>query len=307
MHTQKFYSNGKLLITGEYLVLDGAKSLALPTKQGQYLSISIKEEVIGILHWQSFDVHNNLWFSCSFSLSDFKIITSSNKNISKTLYNIFLEIQKMNSDFLRNKNQVINVTTNLTFETNWGLGSSSTLINNIASWAKVNPFDLQFKIFGGSAYDIACAQHDKPIVYQLLNNKPIIEESVFNPLFKDRLFFVHLNKKQNSRDAILRYKKNKENKKNAITEVTEITKKLVMTNSLIEFDSLLKEHEEIIATIIGMKSIQQRMFSDYFGQIKSLGAWGGDFILATGDSNTFSYFKEKGFETILPYKDIIAF
>jgi mevalonate kinase len=27
-----FYSNGKLLLTGEYLVLDGAKSLALPTK-----------------------------------------------------------------------------------------------------------------------------------------------------------------------------------------------------------------------------------------------------------------------------------
>jgi len=30
-----FYSNGKLLITGEYLVLDGAKALALPTKYGQ--------------------------------------------------------------------------------------------------------------------------------------------------------------------------------------------------------------------------------------------------------------------------------
>ena len=35
METQTFYSNGKLLITGEYVVLDGAKALALPTKFGQ--------------------------------------------------------------------------------------------------------------------------------------------------------------------------------------------------------------------------------------------------------------------------------
>jgi hypothetical protein len=35
---KKFYSNGKLLITGEYLVLDG-KAFALPTKKGQNLII----------------------------------------------------------------------------------------------------------------------------------------------------------------------------------------------------------------------------------------------------------------------------
>ena len=34
-----FYSNGKLLITGEYLVLDGARSLAIPTKFGQFLIV----------------------------------------------------------------------------------------------------------------------------------------------------------------------------------------------------------------------------------------------------------------------------
>ena len=39
METQTFYSNGKLLITGEYVVLDGAKALALPTKFGQSLLV----------------------------------------------------------------------------------------------------------------------------------------------------------------------------------------------------------------------------------------------------------------------------
>ena len=32
-----FYSPGKLMLTGEYLVLDGASSLALPTMLGQSL------------------------------------------------------------------------------------------------------------------------------------------------------------------------------------------------------------------------------------------------------------------------------
>jgi mevalonate kinase len=36
---ETFYSNGKLLITGEYLVLDGATAFALPTKIGQNLIV----------------------------------------------------------------------------------------------------------------------------------------------------------------------------------------------------------------------------------------------------------------------------
>ena len=35
-----FYSPGKLLLTGEYVVLDGAKSLAIPTIFGQSLNIT---------------------------------------------------------------------------------------------------------------------------------------------------------------------------------------------------------------------------------------------------------------------------
>jgi hypothetical protein len=35
--------------------------------------------------------------------------------------------------------------------------------------------------------------------------------------------------------------------------------------------------------------------------IKSLGAWGGDFVLATGDDKTISYFKSKGYNTVIPY------
>ncbi len=34
-----FRSNGKLLLTAEYLVLDGARAIALPTKLGQSLTV----------------------------------------------------------------------------------------------------------------------------------------------------------------------------------------------------------------------------------------------------------------------------
>jgi mevalonate kinase len=48
-----FYSNGKLLITGEYLVLDGAKALALPTKFGQ--NLTVEEGANQEISWTSHD------------------------------------------------------------------------------------------------------------------------------------------------------------------------------------------------------------------------------------------------------------
>ena len=49
-------------------------------------------------------------------------------------------------------------------------------------------------------------------------------------------------------------------------------------------------------------------FKDYWGIIKSLGAWGGDFVLATSTESpekTKAYFNERGFEIVLPYRELI--
>ncbi len=46
-----------------------------------------------------------------------------------------------------------------------------------------------------------------------------------------------------------------------------------------EFEELLILHEKLISKAIGISPIQERLFSDYKGVIKSLGAWGGDFVL----------------------------
>ena len=41
-----YYSNGKLLLTGEYVVLDGAEALAVPTRFGQNLTVKQVKKLI---------------------------------------------------------------------------------------------------------------------------------------------------------------------------------------------------------------------------------------------------------------------
>ncbi len=305
-----FYSNGKLLITGEYVVLDGAEALALPTRLGQSLIIQkIKEPK---LVWESYTKTDKLWLQVEFDLPKLRIISATfdavedggNDSLAENLQNILFEAKKLNSTFLSN-HQGYYMKSNLTFSRNWGLGSSSTLINNIAQWAQVNAFELQFNTFGGSAYDIACAQNDTPILYQLTQQKPSFKSVDFNPTFKNQLYFVHLNKKQNSREGIVTYKKFRENTATVVAEISELTHQICNCNSLMDFEKSLNKHERIISTIIHQEPIQKRLFSDYFGQTKSLGAWGGDFILATGNDDTLNYFKQKGFETVISYSDMI--
>ena len=72
-----FFANGKLLITGEYLVLNGALALAVPTKKGQ--TLLFEDEQGSSLNWESLDPDNNCWFSCKFSSKDLTIIKTSDQ------------------------------------------------------------------------------------------------------------------------------------------------------------------------------------------------------------------------------------
>ena len=185
METQTFYSNGKLLITGEYVVLDGAKALALPTKFGQNLVVTS-----GINHqikWTSFDADKSIWFQDTLSFSEIKnnYISEKNHAVKNTLIEILHQATVQNPNFLNEEG--FEVETHLTFPRNWGLGTSSTLINNIAQWFKVDAFELLRKSFGGSGYDIACAQSSTPIIYHLENEIPNYTSVSFNPIFKDHI------------------------------------------------------------------------------------------------------------------------
>ena len=302
MTSETFYSNGKLLITGEYVVLDGAIALAIPTRFGQALKASVLDEQKVI--WKSLNEKNDIWFETAFNLED---LGAGLKNLSndklKRLFEILQAAKQLNPRFLNGGYQI---ETKLTFPQDWGLGSSSTLINNIANWAKVDPYRLLEQTFGGSGYDIACAQFNHPITYQLDNTKErIVKEAPFNPLFKEALYFVYLNKKQNSRDGIAHYKANTAGKTDDVTEISKVTTKIISCANLGEFNVLLNMHEQLISRIIHQVPVKEKLFSDFKGSIKSLGAWGGDFVLVTSEENPKAYFSTKGYHTVIPYSEMI--
>ena len=306
----RHYSNGKLLLTGEYVVLDGAKSLAIPTKFGQDLVVEKIQE--SQLVWGSFTATGDCWFEAIFDLPKLRLVNctfdsdteGSSEFIAETLQNILQEARRLNPMFL-NSEEGFSVKTALSFPKNWGLGSSSTLINNIASWAKVDAFTLLWNAFSGSGYDIACAQNNVPILYQLEDSKPMVTTVDFNPSFADELFFVHLNKKQNSREGIEQYKKNNQHIKQEVAAVSDLSEEFIKATSAKDLGKIMREHEAIIGGIIKQEPVQKQLFPDYFGDVKSLGAWGGDFVLATGNEDTANYFKKKGFETVLSYKEMV--
>jgi len=301
MKTQ-YYSNGKLLLTAEYGVLDGAMALAVPTTFGQSLEVESIQD--SLLQWQSLDENGESWFTATFDAKTFTTQFSSDAALATTLEHILKKTKALNPDF-NNTGQGYKLTSKLTFPKNWGLGSSSTLINNIATWAKVDPYALLAKTFGGSGYDIACAQHNTPIFYQLAGGNPIVKSVHFDLALKENLYFVFLNKKQNSREAIANYRKQQFDKASLITKLTDLTQKLSSTTNLDDFESLVQTHEEVLSDVLGIAPIKAKMFPDYFGALKSLGGWGGDFILATGNKKTPDYFKAKGFDVVLPYSEMV--
>lgn len=248
----KTQSSGKILITSEYAVLKGALALAIPTKLKQTFSY-LKNDSKS-LKWKSYDSKNKIWFHCEFSLPNLDFISNSHDNIGKTLHSILLSAKKINPNFLSiNYGGIIN--TKLEFPNNWGLGSSSTLINNIAKWAKINPYKLLWSNFNGSGYDIACADSISPILYKLEDKKPVIENTSFNPLFSKNLFFIHLNKKQNTNIEIKNFYSKKVSA-NFIEAFSVLTKKFILSNNLSDFQSCIIEHEKLLSKELNIPRFQ---------------------------------------------------
>ena len=294
---QTFYSHGKLLITSEYLILKGAKGLAVPCNKGQFLKFKATNSKN--LNWKSYDFNNRIWFEAIFECKNFNYIKSNKKSISKSLSFILKETRKLNPKFLLTTGGEIK--TQLEFDLNWGLGSSSTLISNLAQLNKINPYKLLLNTYGGSGYDIACSLVKRPIIYEIKNNN--YDEINFNPPFKDKLFFIYLNKKQNSKVEVDRFE-NIEVDEKTIKSINSITEVISKTKEYDEFNFLIRKHEQIISNVINKTSVKKLKFKDFKGEIKSLGAWGGDFILASGDDSP-SYFKSKGYKTIIKFDDMV--
>ncbi|MGB2435006.1 MAG: GYDIA family GHMP kinase [Flavobacteriaceae bacterium] len=296
----KCYSHGKLLLTGEYMVLVGAEALAIPTKMGQ--SLEFEPNYSKTLNWESWDFKNKLWFNATLDILDFSISNSSDEDIATRLAQILKAVRDQKNNFLRKNGGTVK--THLEFERQWGLGTSSTLISNLARWSQTNPYKLLQNSFGGSGYDIACATAKSPLIFRKQHLDPHIERCEFEPPFKTSLYFVYLNQKKNSREAIQAFKRQNISEEQ-VAYASRLTRAVMKANTLTEFERLINEHESFISNILGVVPVKEKLFPDFQGAIKSLGAWGGDFILATGDKDTPGYFKNKGFKVVMAYKEML--
>ena len=297
-----FKSNGKILLSSEYLVMDGAKSIALPSRLTQDLIVSKCDK--NTIEWFSYDMNNNLWYEDRFFVKNNNLVCESEKNItSQKIISLFNHLSKTHklANLLGNKFE-----TRLNFKKDWGLGTSSTFVNNLAKWAKVDPYQLLFSTFKGSGYDIACCDLNHPIIFKKTNESIDVKKIKFKPPFIKNLFLIHLGKKQNTQLSIENYSKKQFDRMELIKKINTITDEFIKCNELIHFEELIQEHESIISKATSIIPIQNSNFSDYKdGKIKSLGAWGGDFILVTTKNKDLSYFKKRGLETIIPLEDIV--
>jgi mevalonate kinase len=291
-----FKANGKLMLFGEYVVLRGVPALAFPTKMGQTLEVQRSEVFI----WESFESEKQ-WFRLKFS-SELEIIETNIPEVASKLMDILRDIRMANPELLELPS-AFKVKAN--FNRNWGFGSSATLISLLAQWSGMDPYDLNAKHFGGSGYDIACATASTPILYykQPLQVKPI----VLSECVTDRLLFVYLGKKQNSEREVSKFSKINLTQCQ-VDEFTNLVLSASNAKDIETFENCIDEHERLMSELLKRPTLKELEFSDYPFSIKSLGAWGGDFFMATCRNldEARMYFILKGKEVVFTWSMLIG-
>jgi len=301
---KRFESHAKLMISGEYMVLKGALSLALPLKYGQTLTVEMKEGK-SLIDWNSL-LKNEPWFTTTLLLPDFSVVETNSIAISATLCSILAGAKSLNPNFLDSP-QEYHVLSTMDFLPEWGVGSSSTLVSNIAYWADCDPFELNSMIFQGSGYDIACARSTSPIIYEFKNAGSAFRKANFHPSFEQQLYFIYLNRKQNSKKSINSLDMTRLSS-SEVKAMTELTLGMEMAGDLKTFQTFMDNHEELVGKAIRKIPIRELYFDDFCGSLKSLGAWGGDFVLAASDQPeeyVRNYFQGKELQTIFKYSEIV--
>ncbi len=295
------------MLTSEYFVLDGALALALPVRFGQKMDIRYINNEQTFL-WESYTHKKSRWFNARFALPTLTIVETTDTKTAVKLRQILTVLLGLRPALL-GPHHGIKITTYLDFPREWGLGTSSTLIWLLAQWAGTDPYALLFQTMGGSGYDVACAGANGPILYQLKESvRPIVESIDFTPPFIEKLYFVYLGRKQDSRRGIQHYRSVVRNVEQVKERLTDLTRSLLEVNSLSLFIQTMEEHERIVGAALQLPLVKDNYFDDFPGAVKSLGAWGGDFVLVASDmpeKEVKSYFNEKGLNVFFRYKEMV--
>jgi mevalonate kinase len=300
----RFFANGKLLLSGEYLVMKGASALAVPLRLGQ--SLEIKGIRGDVLHWRALE-QGNPWFEAHIDIPSLNIRQSSCEKTAAMLVRILRKACTLNADFteaLRGQE----VTTRLGFNRLYGFGSSSTLVYNLASWAGVDPYALYAATFGGSGYDIAAAGSGSPFIYRLHGSTPVVEQVRFRPPFLGCIYFAYSGLKKSTAESIRLFDQETGTGSLPVEEISDITQQMAKAPTLEAFNLLMRRHEDILSGILQQAAVRVSRFADLDGEVKSLGAWGGDFYMITwkhGPAALAEYLNGKKIDTFYSYDALV--
>ncbi|MBO6516307.1 MAG: GHMP kinase [Bacteroidia bacterium] len=295
----KFHSPGKLLLTSEYVVLAGAEALAVPTQFGQEMEVETTSNQ-GVIDWTSVDLQGNTWFTSRIRPEH----PDQPKNPEERRLSLLLSHLFKYSNKLDLSKHGYSVTTRLEFDRDWGLGSSSSLVALLAKWGEIDGIKLLHAAFKGSGYDVAVGIESQALVYRLNQGMPGWTKTNWKPKFTDALFFVYLGQKQNSEKEVTQFQSS-EVQSNEIEWFSWVTRSIMEATELSDFSNLITQHEERISKILNRPTIKSVRFADYPHSIKSLGAWGGDFVLVVGSDRDKDYFRSRGLHTILDWNEMI--
>ena len=166
----------------------------------------------------------------------------------------------------------------------------------------------------GSGYDIACAAAKNPIRYRRETaTQPLhIQDISLETVLVKEAVFIHLNQKQDSRAGINTYLKQKAahafSLNEALEQINILSRSLLDAKDVKTLMASMEAHEAFVGSIIQTTPVKERLFKDYPGAIKSLGAWGGDFIIAVSEQlnplETKEYFFNKGYTTSFYYTEM---
>lgn len=313
METTHFFAPGKLMITGEYVVLQGARSLSLPTIFGQHMDVRTTGSDPGSVHWKALDENGTPWLDISLEIgADVRVTEQRTGSASEAEFltkMLSYALESRGEKFLGKKYEV---ETRLDFPRNWGLGSSSTFAANFSRWLDLDPWELYRSCFQGSGYDLATSLEGQDILFQLTKDAngsiaPSWECVQWEPPFQEQIWFVHLGQKQDSQREVAKWRSAQAGSLSLCIreDFDAITEEIIRTAHLTEFEFLIRTHEKILASLLNTTRIKESLFPDYPGEVKSLGAWGGDFILATGNPDDMNYFRKRGFTTVRPFSEMI--
>ncbi|MCS6981678.1 MAG: GYDIA family GHMP kinase [Flavobacteriales bacterium] len=302
--SRKVSARGKVLLTGEYAVLDGGMGLALPTHFSQSMEVKYLKKG-EMTKWSSRELGKE-WFSATFD-NNLEILETTDWDTAFTLRTLIstARIAVGSHQFLRGAS----VVTDTDFPLTWGLGSSSTLVALIAIFSGTNPYLLLASTIGGSGYDVACAMASGPILYRKeLPAHPEIKPVNLNREITSKLYFIYSGKKQSTRAEVDRYQNLlPKTKIEAVQRVSEISRRIPEVYDFQEFCTLIHEHNHIVAGLL-QREMPLKEFSDFPGVLKPLGAWGGDFFLAASAEPydvVKEYFNDRGYSIAFSYPELI--